>query len=135
LYADKVTRSMTAMLEETKRRRVVQEAHNAEHGITPQAAQRAIQSIDRDHRNSDAGPDPRVAKHRQSRRGTDGAVHVDQMDLLEFLGGDDLLPGSGRAELDRLETQMRAAAKALQFEEAAQLRDQIRALKERQLAL
>jgi excinuclease UvrABC nuclease subunit len=57
------------------------------------------------------------------------------MDLLEFLGGDDLLPGSGRAELDRLETQMRAAAKALQFEEAAQLRDQIRALKERQLAL
>ncbi len=135
LYADKVTRSMTAMLDETKRRRIVQEAHNAQHGITPQAAQRAIQSIDRDHRNSDAGPDPRVAKHRQSRRGTDGAVHVDQMDLLEFLGGDDLLPGSGRAELDRLETQMRAAAKALQFEEAAQLRDQIRALKERQLAL
>ena len=135
LYGDKITKSMTALLEETGRRRVVQEAYNREHGITPTATQRAIQSIDRDHRNSDAGPDPRVAKHRQSRRGTDGAVHVDQMDLLEFLGGDDLLPGSGRAELDQLETQMRAAAKALRFEEAAQLRDQIRALKERQLAL
>ena len=40
LYADKMTRSMTEMLEETARRRQVQEAFNVEHGITPQAAQR-----------------------------------------------------------------------------------------------
>ena len=135
LYADKMTRSMTEMLEETARRRQVQEAFNAEHGITPQAAQRAIQVLERDKRHSDAGPDPRVAKHRQSRRGIEGGVHVDQMDLIEFLGGVDELNPSGRAQIQDLEKQMQAAATALRFEEAAQLRDRIRSLKERQLAL
>ena len=135
LYADKVTRSMAEMMNETVRRRAVQEAYNSEHNITPQAAQRTIQVLQRDHRQSDGDADPRVAKHRQSRRGKEGGVHVDQMDLIEFLGGVEELSNEGRIQIQDLEKQMQAAAKALRFEEAAQLRDQIRSLKERRLAL
>jgi excinuclease ABC subunit B len=122
------------MMDETSRRRAVQEAHNEAHGIIPQAATRPIQSLDRDRRVSDAGPDPRVVKHRQSRRGNSGAVHTDQGDLLSFLGAADALPDGGEKAVRDLQAKMKEAAQALRFEEAAALRDQLRALRERTLA-
>ena len=62
-------------------------------------------------------------------------MHVDQMDLITFLGGVSELSSEGRVKIQGNEKRMNAAASALRFEEAAQLRDEIRVLKERQLAL
>jgi excinuclease ABC subunit B len=135
LYGDKITRSMAAVIDETGRRRTLQEAHNAKHGITPQATKRALQGMVRDRRASDSGPDRRVVKHRQSQRGSEGVVHADQMDLLTFLEQAGYLPEDGQKKIKDLEVDMRAAAKDLRFEEAARLRDQIRRLKEQQLIL
>jgi excinuclease ABC subunit B len=126
---------MTVVLEETARRRELQAAHNAEHGIIPSAATRSISPLKRDRRLGDHGPDLRVSKHRQSKRGSEGAFHADQTDLLTFLEEAGYLEDDGSVKLKNLEAEMRAAAKDLRFEEAARLRDQIRKLKERSLLL
>jgi excinuclease ABC subunit B len=134
LYADKITASIAKMLQETDRRRAVQQAHNQRHGITPTATTRPLESIERDRREGDAGPDRRVAKHMQSRRSQSRAVHVDQGDLLTFLeGAASLVDDDTGARLKDLEKRMHAAAKALRFEEAAKLRDELRSLKEAEL--
>jgi excinuclease ABC subunit B len=130
LYADKVTRSMRALLDETSRRREVQQAYNEAHGVTPTAVTRALRPMDRDRQSDDREVDHRVGKHRQSQRYT--PADQDQSDLLTFLERSGYLsaPKDPKAEVARLEQAMRAAAKALRFEEAAQLRDQLRAVKD-----
>ncbi len=100
MYADVVTDSMKNAIEETERRRSIQEAYNREHGITPQGIRKNIHDITE-----------RVKAVAES-----SAPYVTHGDLPK----DDIL----RLVKD-LETQMKTAARNLEFEKAALLRDQI----------
>ncbi|MCT0209025.1 excinuclease ABC subunit UvrB [Synechococcus sp. CS-1332] len=114
LYADNLTDSMAKAISETERRRVIQHAYNERHGITPTpAGKRAGNSI--------------LTFLELSRRLTDDQLEVaaDQAEHNEV--SLDALP-----ELIRqLEEKMKAAAKGLEFEEAANLRDRIKHLRQK----
>ena len=117
MYADRMTDSMQRAISETHRRRAVQQAYNAEHGIDPQTIRKAITDIlvmlgSRD------GTAPVPGQDRRSRR-RDRA----RSDLAE-------LPQDELARLiSTLEEEMREAAADLRFEYAAKLRDEITDLK------
>ncbi len=100
MYADVRTDSMKASIDETERRRKIQEAHNIEHNITPEGIRKAIRDIT-----------DRVKAIAETK-----AVYTTYRDMPK----DELL----RAVKD-LESQMKQAAKNLEFEKAALLRDEI----------
>jgi len=104
LYADKVTAAMQQAIDETRRRRDLQEAYNREHGITPEGIHKAIRR----------GLEGQIAARRTVRAAIKASE--DAFDLTETLAD--------------LEKEMFAAAEALEFEKAARLRDRIKALKE-----
>jgi len=107
LYADKMTGSMKAALDETARRRARQEAYNVEHGITPESIVRAIDDL----LTSEIAADY-------------STVGLDEPDAEEIFEDQEALV----AEIARLDKAMRAAAGRLEFEEAAGIRDRIRYL-------
>jgi excinuclease ABC subunit B len=112
LYADVVTDSMQRALGETDRRRAKQVTYNEAEGITPQGVQKRIKDIiDGVYDHEGARAAQRVAQN-QARY-----EHMGEKDLTR--------------ELKRLEREMLDAAKNLEFERAAQLRDELKALKER----
>jgi excinuclease ABC subunit B len=117
MYADRMTDSMRRAIDETHRRRALQQAYNAEHGIDPQTVRKAITNIlvmlgSRD------GSAPVPGQDRRSRR-RDRA----RSDLAQ-------LPHDELARLiSTLEEEMREAAADLRFEYAAKLRDEINDLK------
>jgi len=116
MYADTVTDSMQRAIGETNRRRGLQQAYNAEHGIDPQTIRKAVTDILAHLRPDDETPRP--GKDRRSRR-RDRA----RSDFAE-------LPQDELARLIRtLEEEMREAATDLRFEYAARLRDEIHDLK------
>jgi excinuclease ABC subunit B len=105
LYADQVTRSMRACLEETNRRRAIQLEHNARHGITPETIRKSVMEIELSTRVADV-------RERTPARVAEGpasyAGEVEREELMKIL-----------------EEEMRRAAEALDFEQAALLRDQL----------
>jgi excinuclease ABC subunit B len=110
MYADRVTPSMEVAIRETERRRAIQRRHNEEHGITPRTVERAILDLGTT-LYTDAAPDV-AAK---------AAEEVARYDVpLEEIP----------ALLKALRREMQEAAKALEFERAAALRDRIKALAE-----
>jgi excinuclease ABC subunit B len=119
-YADRITGSMQRCLDETARRRTIQEAHNIEHGITPAGVTKSVDQVRFSTRVADArdGTDARDAD--RSRGKTAKKVAEAQRTY-----GTDDLPGL----VAKLEEEMRAAAKALDFEAAARLRDELFDLK------
>jgi len=104
LYADKVTAAMQQAMDETTRRRALQEEYNRQHGITPETIKKAIRR----------GLEDQIAARKRARE----AIHApeDEFELTESI-----------VELER---QMLEAAEALEFERAASLRDRIRKLRE-----
>ncbi len=113
LYADGITGSMRAAIDETSRRRAVQQAYNTTHGITPQTIQKAIHSPLIDAGEADYVDVPLVAE--------DEEAYVPPQQIA--------------ARVAALRKEMRAASAALEFERAAVLRDQIRRLQARELEL
>ncbi|TWT76658.1 UvrABC system protein B [Planctomycetes bacterium CA13] len=104
LYADKVTNSMKMAIEETSRRRQIQEKYNEEHGITPETIRKAIR----------AGIEADVAKQRQATAAADESAEA--YITLEYV--------------EALEREMLSAAEDLEFERAAALRDRLMQLRE-----
>ena len=109
LYGDQVTDSMAAAMEETKRRRALQQAYNEEHGITPKTIQKEIHAristeIAAEELQEYQGAFPTEEKESYSRE-----------DLMQML--------------TTMDVEMRRAAEELDFERAARLRDAIRAMK------
>jgi len=105
LYADVQTDSILHAISETNRRRAVQIAYNEEHGITPRSIERAITDIMQSLRSSQ--PQPQAVRERPR-----PTSHVEMVTVLKDL-----------------EKQMLEAARRLEFELAANLRDEIRELK------
>jgi excinuclease ABC subunit B len=103
MYADTVTQSMKKAIEETSRRRRVQEAYNKEHGITPQGIRKAIKDITE-----------RVQTVAETRAPYTAAT-ISKEEMIQLI--------------KQLESQMKAAAKNLEFEKAAMIRDRISELR------
>ncbi|MEO1039654.1 MAG: excinuclease ABC subunit UvrB [Pseudomonadota bacterium] len=117
LYADRITGSMQRAMDETERRRSKQLAHNAEHGITPRTIIRGVSDVLE-------GVMEKTAKGRSGRgrdRKRERGVREEQAAFE---------PNNLKAAIAELEKQMREAAANLEFEEAARLRDEIKALGE-----
>ena len=114
LYADNLTVSMARAISETERRRVIQQAYNEKHGITPTpAGKRAGNSI--------------LAFLEVSRRLSDEQLD-EAVQQVDHAG----VPLDALPELiTQLEERMKAAAKNLEFEEAANLRDRIKSLRQK----
>ena len=111
LYADKMTDSMRQAMEETERRRVKQLAFNQEQGITPRGVVKRIKDIiDGVYNADDARAELKAAQERAKY--------------------DDMPEKDLAKEIKRLEKQMLEAAKNLEFEKAARLRDQLAHLKQ-----
>jgi len=109
MYADRITPSMQTAIDETERRRAVQRRHNEEHGITPETVRRQILDL----------------------RGS--IYEADYAEIPAAAEGPE--PEDLRATIEALRARMLTAAEAMEFEKAAALRDQIRALEQRDLAL
>lgn len=102
LFADKMTDSMTRAIEETDRRRSIQQAYNEEHGITPQTIRKEVRGVIR------------------------ATVDAEE-EVLESLSS--MKPAEREVAIAKLEEEMKQAARDLQFERAAELRDLILELK------
>lgn len=105
MYADHVTRSMQATIDETDKRRVIQEAYNKEHGITPTGAGRAVE----DGMQGDA----KSVKEAKGRK-----LNLNKIPKDEY-----------KSLIKDLQAQMELASANLQFEQAADLRDTIADIK------
>ncbi len=117
MYADKITRSMQAAIDETQRRRKVQIAYNTEHNINPQTIRKAVGDILSLLRPDDSAPIPGKDRRRQRER------DKVQRDLKS-------LPQQELARLiQTLEEEMHEASAELKFEYAAKLRDEINDLR------
>lgn len=114
MYADVMTKSMDAAIKEVERRREKQLAYNEEHGITPQQIEKSIRG-------------KLIEEEDVSQKS-----YVKSIDIaLEFEKKEVLLPDEKEAVVRKLRKEMQNAAKELDFETAAALRDRIRALQER----
>ncbi len=100
MYADHISKAMKAAIEETERRRTIQQKYNEEHGITPKSVSKSIRSVIE-------------ATHSAEEDNFNGKspLELTKKELMDYI--------------KKLETEMKQAAKDLQFERAAQLRDQI----------
>ena len=111
MYADHMTDTMRVAIEETNRRRAIQQAYNEEHGITPQTIQKAVQDL----------------------------ISISKVIAKEEMKFEKDPESMSREELEKLvakvEKQMRKAAADLNFEAAAELRDQMVDLKKKLLDL
>lgn len=120
LYADKVTGSMEEAMGETSRRREKQIGYNSEHGITPETIRKSVDNLFGDlgggeSRNRSGNDSMSMAAEPAAKYGAD--------------------PKQLKKAINKLEREMREAAKELEFERAAELRDRVVVLRERMLEL
>ena len=118
LYADRITDSMRRSLDETERRRTKQIAHNEAHGIVPQSVNKKIDDI------MEGAHIPGRKK-----RGEKSAAKKSDKPI-EVIDAATLTPKELSKTLSRLEDDMYQAAKDLDFEKAAALRDQLHTLQQ-----
>jgi excinuclease ABC subunit B len=112
LYADRITDSMRRAIDETDRRRAIQEAYNREHDITPQTIIKPVEAT------------------------LVTAYEADYFKVpLNLDAFDDYTSENIKATIQRLEAEMREAAKRFEFERAAELRDRVKYLRERELQM
>ena len=135
MYADRVTGSMQRAMDETDRRRAVQEAYNIEHHITPKSVSKDVKElieltkIEEDMVTDGKGLSSKKGKKKSSAAGMDHghepyAQDADATKVAEITA-EELYN-----KIEELDRQMKAAAKQLEFEKAAKLRDQLGELRQ-----
>ena len=135
MYADRVTGSMQRAMDETDRRRAVQEAYNIEHHITPKSVSKDVKElieltkIEEDMVTDGKGLSPKKGKKKSSAAGMDHghepyAQDADATKVAEITA-EELYN-----KIEELDRQMKAVAKQLEFEKAAKLRDQLGELRQ-----
>ncbi|MFK2796917.1 MULTISPECIES: excinuclease ABC subunit B [Bacillus cereus group] len=105
MYADRITRSMGIAIEETQRRRTIQEAYNKEHGITPKTIQKGVRDVIR------------------------ATTTAEETETYEATPAKKMTKKEREKTIAKMEAEMKEAAKALDFERAAELRDLLLELK------
>ncbi|HEQ3526518.1 TPA: excinuclease ABC subunit B [Bacillus cereus] len=105
MYADRITRSMGIAIEETQRRRTIQEAYNKEHGITPKTIQKGVRDVIR------------------------ATITAEETETYEATPAKKMTKKEREKTIAKMEAEMKEAAKALDFERAAELRDLLLELK------
>ncbi|MFV8518676.1 excinuclease ABC subunit B [Bacillus sp. SBS7] len=105
MYADRITRSMGIAIEETERRRTIQEAYNKEHGITPKTIQKGVRDVIR------------------------ATTAAEETETYEAAPAKKMTKKEREKTIAKMEAEMKEAAKALDFERAAELRDLLLELK------
>lgn len=126
LYADQVTESMRKALDETNRRRAIQEAHNKEHGITPKTVAKKVADSLMDIYGLSATPPADKAGAKKK-----GGGQVLRSPKQEYQKDPSLLS----KDIQALRKRMKKASDQLEFEMAAQIRDEVRRLEVLQLTL
>ena len=116
MYADVITESMQQAIDETNRRRAVQQAYNEEHGIEPRSIVKALHDLTDDIIREHVKEPERELALADERAVYTTAAEMPKAELSRLIG--------------ELEKQMKAAAAALEFEKAAMLRDQVREMRQ-----
>lgn len=135
MYADRVTGSMQRAMDETDRRRAVQEAYNIEHHITPKSVSKDVKElieltkIEEDMVTDGKGLSPKKGKKKSSAAGMDHGHEPYAQDVATIKVAD-ITAEELYNKIEELDRQMKAAAKQLEFEKAAKLRDQLGELRQ-----
>ena len=135
MYADRITGSMQRAIDETDRRRAVQEAYNIEHNITPKSVSKDVKElieltkIEEDMDTDGKGLSPKKGKKKSSTPGMDHGHEPYAQDISTPKVAD-ITPEELFNKIEELDHQMKAAAKQLEFEKAAKLRDQLGILRQ-----
>jgi excinuclease ABC subunit B len=108
MYADEVSDAMGKAIDETNRRRGIQQRYNEEHGITPRTVYKSVEDVLRTTSLADVRTEPEMVRESKP----DYAAQMDREELLSHL-----------------EAEMKKAAENLEFERAAELRDEIASIK------
>ena len=135
MYADRVTGSMQRAMDETDRRRAVQEAYNIEHHITPKSVSKDVKElieltkIEEDMVTDGKGLSPKKGKKKSSAAGMDHGhePYAQDADVTKVA---EITAEELYNKIKELDRQMKAAAKQLEFEKAAKLRDQLGELRQ-----
>jgi excinuclease ABC subunit B len=112
MYADRITAAMKQAMDETSRRRTIQEQYNLDHGITPTTIVRAVMNINPAAGTIDYYEVPKYGKGTHGGGGARGAKNVRPEDVAE--------------RISEIRAEMFAAAENLEFEKAAKLRDELK---------
>lgn len=135
MYADRVTGSMQRAMDETDRRRAVQEAYNIEHHITPKSVSKDVKElieltkIEEDMVTDGKGLSPKKGKKKSSAAGMDHG-HKPYAQDADAIKVAEITAEELYNKIEELDRQMKAAAKQLEFEKAAKLRDQLGELRQ-----
>ncbi|WP_455236643.1 excinuclease ABC subunit UvrB [Veillonella sp.] len=135
MYADRVTGSMQRAIDETDRRRAVQEAYNIEHNITPKSVSKDVKElieltkIEEDMVTDEKDFSPKKGKKKSSSAGMDHGHEPYAQDAAATKVAD-ITAEELYNKIEELDRQMKAAAKQLEFEKAAKLRDQLGELRQ-----
>ena len=116
MYADKITRSMEVAISETARRRAIQDAYNKAHGITPRTVIKDVRDV------IEIGASEEDTRHKRRGTGVEGVE--DTAPKKRKLSAKDR-----EALIEKLTREMKQAAKELEFEKAAFIRDEIARIK------
>ena len=135
MYADRITGSMQRAMDETDRRRAVQEAYNIEHHITPKSVSKDVKElieltkIEEDLVTDGKGLSPKKGKKKSAAAGMDHGHETYAQDVATIKVAE-ITAEELYNKIEEFDRQMKAAAKQLEFEKAAKLRDQLGELRQ-----
>ena len=135
MYADRITGSMQRAIDETDRRRAVQEAYNIEHHITPKSVTKDVKElieltkIEEDLVTDGKGLSPKKGKKKSAAAGMDHGHEIYAQDVATIKVAE-ITAEELYNKIEEFDRQMKAAAKQLEFEKAAKLRDQLGELRQ-----
>ncbi len=132
MYADRITRSMQVCISETERRRKIQAEYNRIHGVTPQTAKRSIQDMRRYETSADHKEALLAAEERPSygSKGKSKSMKKEATKDFRTLSLKEL-----HQQIELLKKQMHQAAEELDFEKAAKVRDELKAMQKWELTI